>query len=310
MSITSELSQAKRDCYDKIRKIAAAHNWEFLSNPSGSSHTSFEFQISNAKSKLCGVVKATRAKGDIWVGVDDKLVELMKSSPENLFVIEIDKVWDKLLLIPYNFLRPYTNRTKYEYENGTYYQWTFVIKRIGYGQYFIRKHPAPSLVEYIKTPDLISDVFMAKLENIVALIDFTDDNEFNSRVKERTKNDPTFVEKLIHEMDLQARDPKRIWTKVQKIGRNNRLIELLKIKYGFKCQFCGFSFMKKDGGYYAEGAHLRPLSREGPDTSDNVLILCPNHHKMLDLAQVQIISQSKESIVLLINGQRFGGIML
>lgn len=34
---------------------------------------------------------------------------------------------------------------------------------------------------------------------------------------------------------------------------------------------------------YAEGAHIRPLStRGGPDTEENLLCLCPNHHVSFD----------------------------
>ena len=37
-------------------------------------------------------------------------------------------------------------------------------------------------------------------------------------------------------------------------------------------------------GPYAEAAHIRPLGapHHGPDTPDNILCLCPNHHVLLD----------------------------
>jgi putative restriction endonuclease len=43
-------------------------------------------------------------------------------------------------------------------------------------------------------------------------------------------------------------------------------------------------------GPYAEAAHIRPLGapHHGPDTPDNILCLCPNHHVLLDHGGVGI----------------------
>ncbi len=50
----------------------------------------------------------------------------------------------------------------------------------------------------------------------------------------------------------------------------------------FKCQICDFTFQKRDGTYYIEAAHIIPLKDGGTDAPENIVILCPNHHKMLD----------------------------
>jgi putative restriction endonuclease len=43
-------------------------------------------------------------------------------------------------------------------------------------------------------------------------------------------------------------------------------------------------------GPYAEGAHIRPLGapHRGPDTLDNLLCLCPNHHLLFDIGAITI----------------------
>jgi hypothetical protein len=43
-------------------------------------------------------------------------------------------------------------------------------------------------------------------------------------------------------------------------------------------------------GPYAEAAHIRPLGapHHGPDTPENILCLCPNHHVLLDHGGVGI----------------------
>ena len=43
-------------------------------------------------------------------------------------------------------------------------------------------------------------------------------------------------------------------------------------------------------GPYAEAAHIRPLGapHHGPDTPDNLLYVCPNHHVLFDHGGVTI----------------------
>jgi putative restriction endonuclease len=43
--------------------------------------------------------------------------------------------------------------------------------------------------------------------------------------------------------------------------------------------------LKGPAGPYVEAAHVRPLGRphNGPDTVDNLICLCPNHHYLFDV---------------------------
>jgi putative restriction endonuclease len=52
---------------------------------------------------------------------------------------------------------------------------------------------------------------------------------------------------------------------------------------------CGVR-LETPAGPYAEAAHIRPLGtpHNGPDTSDNILCLCPNHHVVFDHGGVTI----------------------
>lgn len=52
---------------------------------------------------------------------------------------------------------------------------------------------------------------------------------------------------------------------------------------------CGLQLVTASGPY-AEGAHIRPLGRphDGPDSADNLLCLCPNHHVLLDTGALYV----------------------
>lgn len=63
----------------------------------------------------------------------------------------------------------------------------------------------------------------------------------------------------------------------------------VKALYGQRCQVCG-TRLEGLAGPYAEAAHVRPLGapHNGPDTPDNILCLCPNHHVLLDHGGVAV----------------------
>ena len=68
-----------------------------------------------------------------------------------------------------------------------------------------------------------------------------------------------------------------------RIVRDTRQARRIKELYDFRCQMCG-TRLEGLAGPYAEAAHIRPLGRphNGPDTAENTLCLCPNHHVLFD----------------------------
>ena len=74
-----------------------------------------------------------------------------------------------------------------------------------------------------------------------------------------------------------------------RIIRDTKLSRQIKRLYKYKCQVCGLC-LEGPNGLYAEGAHIRPLGRphDGPDTPDNLLCLCPNHHYLFDVGAFSI----------------------
>jgi len=87
--------------------------------------------------------------------------------------------------------------------------------------------------------------------------------------------------------------------------RNNKSIAGLKILRDFNCQMCGVSILKKDGSFYIEAAHITEKRHKGPETHDNILILCPNHHKEFDLGKKKIIERTKDKIIFELNEKKY-----
>ncbi len=91
------------------------------------------------------------------------------------------------------------------------------------------------------------------------------------------------------ELDHSVREKKRKKGTVMRIVRDTQIALSVKELYDFKCQVCGTA-IKTKSGYYAEGAHIKPLGKphNGDDSLSNILCLCPNHHVMLDKGTLAI----------------------
>ena len=63
--------------------------------------------------------------------------------------------------------------------------------------------------------------------------------------------------------------------------RNQWLADGLKSFYDYKCQVCGNDFQPTYGVEYAESHHIEYLHEGGLDISKNILVLCPNHHRVI-----------------------------
>jgi putative restriction endonuclease len=78
-------------------------------------------------------------------------------------------------------------------------------------------------------------------------------------------------------------------TTMLRLVRDTAQARRIKALYHHRCQMCG-TRLEELAGPYAEAAHVRFLGapHHGPDTPDNLLCLCPNHHVLFDHGGVAI----------------------
>lgn len=68
--------------------------------------------------------------------------------------------------------------------------------------------------------------------------------------------------------------------RIRRIKRYQKIVKMLKKKYNYKCQLCGYSFHMDSGKDYCEAHHIKMLSEDGSQSPENVIILCANHHRI------------------------------
>lgn len=91
------------------------------------------------------------------------------------------------------------------------------------------------------------------------------------------------------------------------IRKDTKIINALKKATDFKCQFptCGQRIIKKNGGFYIEVAHIKPVSQNGQSILGNLIVLCPNHHKEFDFGDLKINEQTNSKLAGQLNGNKF-----
>lgn len=96
---------------------------------------------------------------------------------------------------------------------------------------------------------------------------------------------------ILQEDPEEYKKTKRIKTTVQRIIRDTVLSRKIKEIYKYKCQVCDIA-IETSSGLYAEAAHIKPLGapHNGPDSEENLLCLCPNHHVMFDYGGFSILN--------------------
>ena len=132
-------------------------------------------------------------------------------------------------------------------------------------------------------------------------------NNLNLDEKEQTEITKHFEgnkrDELIKELnDSTKTEVETITVKSKSYKRNNKVIALIKILRDHKCQICDSSILKKDGSKYIEAAHIIPKHKKGNETPENILLLCPNHHKEFDLGNRVVKKHDSESVEFILNG--------
>jgi len=96
------------------------------------------------------------------------------------------------------------------------------------------------------------------------------------------------------ELDHSIREKKRVLGNILRVVRDTELAVTIKSLYNHECQICGIAIPTKNG-FYAEGAHIKPLGKphNGDDSLANLLCLCPNHHVMFDKGVISISDDYK-----------------
>jgi len=105
-----------------------------------------------------------------------------------------------------------------------------------------------------------------------------------SGYKLRDSFGPGLVRETVANYDIVAvrQKPAKIMVpEHEEFYRDALLSESLKSVYDHRCQVCGMNFRIKYDEPFAETHHIQPLSAGGLDIGRNIVVVCPNHHRIV-----------------------------
>ncbi len=105
----------------------------------------------------------------------------------------------------------------------------------------------------------------------------------------RTFTPQNLKEPKIKYFDGNESPERRDYT-VSRIIRDTDLSRRLKEQHNNTCQICSEQLQIKADRFYSEAHHIKPLGQphNGPDTEDNIIIVCPNCHVLLDNFKIKL----------------------
>lgn len=101
---------------------------------------------------------------------------------------------------------------------------------------------------------------------------------------------PSLVREAIVNYDViveREKPRKIIIPEHEEYFRDPLLAESLKSIYDHRCQICGMNFKVKYDEPFAETHHIHALTDGGLDISKNIIVICPNHHRIIHKTDAQ-----------------------
>lgn len=133
------------------------------------------------------------------------------------------------------------------------------------------------------------------------------DNELEQHEIEYNIEAEDIVKEKLYQKIIEFKNNKseKITVNGKTYKRHNYLMAFIKKYRDYKCQFCATTILKANGSYYIEACHIKPKAEGGKDALDNILVLCPNCHKLFDYGERSNEKKSKESYNITINGKDY-----
>ena len=141
---------------------------------------------------------------------------------------------------------------------------------------------------------------VVKYSEIIVDKDQQEQNEIIEIIKVNKKSKKEIWEEL---KSIDGIQDEKITINGKVYKRDNKTIANIKYVRDFKCQICNSFILKKDGTRYIEAAHIVAKHKKGRETIDNIILLCPNHHKEFDLGDREIIEHDGNQIKFNLNGK-------
>jgi hypothetical protein len=130
----------------------------------------------------------------------------------------------------------------------------------------------------------------SELAEIVKQLLATDDKAKTSLISDNDKEIiaasfiESEIEEFINQKDTSAKRVKKQREVLERVC-NTAIPDSLKKLYSYRCQICGLGAEDTYGYRIVEAHHILPFSESMNNDASNIIILCPNHHRLIHKAK-------------------------
>ena len=269
------------------------------------------FSLSSADIFHGGVDEAVKwlegkRKGPSWYHFRDSKPSTLPPGSVVLFSME-GKIFGQAIVKEGIKITPTKRREQLKKETGFYYRFYLTLE--------------PSSIEIFdgfpskKDVELEVGVRFGRLftyvewKQYIQIISMAGKKSFN--IEKRFKKEIMSLSKrqiceLIRQRD--AKNEQKVGSRDEKSShpyRRDPILALcLKRLYEDSCQIANcLSGIKVDRGFFTDTHHIVPLEKGGTDTSPNILVLCPNHHRLFHRSKVRLVKRTSSEVTLRLNGK-------
>ena len=170
----------------------------------------------------------------------------------------------------------------------------------------------PSLKNYYKA-DALNHFLVAVYQGQELITDYLQIETFENgleqnEIEHKIDIDPEELDKSdLYQRIIDCENDKseKITIKGKTYKRHNYLMVQIKKYRDYKCQFCSTKIQKANGDFYIEACHINAKSKGGKDSLNNILILCPNCHKLFDFGKKENEKPTNEIYCVTLNGKKY-----
>jgi 5-methylcytosine-specific restriction enzyme A len=101
---------------------------------------------------------------------------------------------------------------------------------------------------------------------------------FPEKEYEESLNQDSLLETIVENQDISPDSKGKL---IRRVSRNRILVKELNELYGGRCQICSFDPLMFYGKPLCVAHHITYISREGDDSLENLVLVCPNCHEAL-----------------------------
>lgn len=156
-----------------------------------------------------------------------------------------------------------------------------------------KRDPIPSVLNLYSEFNAYSfDELGKKLKMLIDFCNTKQDQFQNEEKKELSKYSEKDIEDLLNFKDETA-SIKTINTTIKQRLLNYKIIPQLKEYYNYRCQICGQRHYDTYNVHIIEAHHIIPFVISIDNSISNLIILCPNHHRLVHAAKAEFDRNEK-----------------